>query len=199
VGATLPSAAITSLTLAQCPTDRSSSRPPILQRGSDAANKNYLTVRSIDISKVGAQLVPHDYPVQRSYHTSLGVQRQLRPRHVLSADFVRRVFVNELYDGTNIDLTVYNRTINGVQSPVIPVCPTCRRTPLAWSLLAAFRSGCRGAPDLHRPAHRSSTSASRSATSSCFLCVQARKGVNGIADLSNYASTWGPTRPTPTC
>jgi len=146
VGATLPSAAITSLTLAQF-LQIIQQQTPILQAALTPANKNDLTVRPIDISKVGAQLVPHDYPVQRSYHNFAWCSAPIASRHgSLSADFVRRVFVNELYDGTNIDLNKYNRTINGVQSPVIPVCPTGRRTPLAWSApMAQFRSGCRGA------------------------------------------------------
>ena len=87
-----------------------------------------LSVRNIQINKAGAQLYPPDYPIQRSYQMGIGVQRELRHDMVLSADFVRRVFVNTLMG--ELDLNRFNRRINGVQTPVIPKCVgTHRRIP----------------------------------------------------------------------
>jgi len=193
VGALLPSAAITNLTLGQF-LQIIQAQTPGLIAALTPANKNDLTVRPIDISKTGSQLVPHDYPVQRSYHVSLGVQHQLHHDLVLSADFVRRVFVNELYDGTNIDLNKFNRTINGVQSPVIPICPAAQKN--------TFGVECsNGAISFWVPGARQTYTAllmkldkrfSKRYQFTASYALQARKGVNGIVDLNNYAASWGP-------
>src|SRR6185369_4777687 len=93
---------------------------PALQASLAPKNLNDLSVRTIQISKQGAQLYPLHYPVQRSYQMSVGVQREVTGNVVISADFVRRVFVNTLIG--EIDQNRYNRFINGVRSPVIPLC-----------------------------------------------------------------------------
>jgi Carboxypeptidase regulatory-like domain len=196
VGALLPSAAITTLTLGQF-SQIVAQQNPGLTAALTPANKNDLTVRPIDVSKTGSQLLPHDYPVQHSYHMSLGIQRQLRHDMVLSADFVRRVFINELYDGSNIDLNKFNRTIGGVQSPVIPICPAAQRNtpgvecsngPISFWVPGARQTYTALLMKLDkRFAKRYQFTAS--------YALQDRKGINGIADLSNYASTWGPQGP----
>ncbi len=196
IGALLPSAAITSLTLGQF-LQIIQQQTPILAAALTPSNKNDLSVRPIDISKSGSQLVPHNYPVQHSYHTSLGVQRQLRHDMVLSADFVRRVFINELYDGTNIDLNKFNRTINGVQSPVIPICPAAtRNTPGVECSNGAISFWVPGARQTYTALlmKLDKRFSSRYQFTASYA-LQARKGVNGIADLGNYASTWGPQGP----
>src|SRR5262249_17637911 len=84
------------------------------------SNPNDLSVRGIDISKSGAELYPKNYPVQRSYHMTAGVQRELRHDLVLSVDYVRRVFSNTLLGA--VDYNRYNRFINGQRTPVIRPC-----------------------------------------------------------------------------
>lgn len=79
-----------------------------------------LSIRNIQLFKSGAQLYPRDYPVQRSYQMSLGVQRDLGHDMVINVDFVRRVFINTLLG--ELDYNRYNRFINGVRSPVLPLC-----------------------------------------------------------------------------
>jgi hypothetical protein len=192
-GALLPSAAITSLTLGQFLQILAQETPGLIAANTPA-NKNDLTIRPIDVNKTGSQLVPRDYPVQRSYHMSLGVQRQLRHDLVLSADFVRRVFVNELYDGTNIDLNQFNRTINGKQSPVIPICPAAQKnTPGVECSNGAISFWVPGARQTYTALlmKLDKRFSSRYQLTASYA-LQARKGINGIADLSNYASTWGP-------
>jgi hypothetical protein len=193
VGALLPSAAITNLTLGQF-MQILQQQTPILTAALTPTNKNDLTIRPIDISKSGSQLVPRNYPVQRSYHTNIGVQRQLRHDLVLSVDFVRRIFVDELYSGGNIDLNLFNRTINGVQSPVIPICPAAQRnTPGVECSNGAISFWVPGARQTYtamlvkadkRFANRFQFTAS--------YALQSEMGVNGIQNLSNYTSSWGP-------
>jgi hypothetical protein len=81
---------------------------------------NDLSVRNIDISKTSAQLYPKDYPLMSAIHLNAGIQRQITHDLVVSVDFARRVF-NHVDLGA-LDTNRFNRYINGVQSPVIPVC-----------------------------------------------------------------------------
>src|ERR1019366_4413134 len=74
----------------------------------------------IQLSKTASQLYPLHYPTQRSYQMSIGMQREVTGNLVVSADYVRRVFVNTLIGEE--DQNRYNRFSNGVRSPVIPVC-----------------------------------------------------------------------------
>ena len=84
------------------------------------SNLNDLSVRNIDISKSGNQLYPKDYPVAQSLQFSLGLQHEIARDFVINADVVRRVFNHTLLG--ELDMNLYNRYINGVQTPVIPLC-----------------------------------------------------------------------------
>lgn len=193
VGALLPSAAITNLTLGQF-LQILAQQTPILQAALTPTNKNDLTIRPIDISKSGSQLVPRNYPVQHSYHMSLGVQRQLRHDLVLNVDFVRRVFIDELYSGANIDLNLFNRTINGVQSPIIPICPAAQRnTPGVECSNGAISFWVPGARQTYTAMLvKADKRFSNRYQFTASYALQSEKGVNGIQNLSNYTSSWGP-------
>ncbi len=193
VGATLPTNSILTLTLGQFMQLYNA------QIGAIAAslapkNLNDLSVRNINITKSGAQLLPRDYPVQHSYHTSIGVQRQVRHDLVVSADYVRRVFLDVLYDGNPIDLNDFNRFINGVQTPVIPVCTPAQRTDPAAQCST-------GAITFWQPGQRNTYQAllvkadKRFANRFQFTASYAladQNGVNGIYDLTNYNFSYGP-------
>ena len=58
--------------------------------------------------------------MQHGIHMNVGVQRQITNDMVLSVDFVRRVYLNTLLG--EIDYNRFNRFIQGVQTPVIPIC-----------------------------------------------------------------------------
>ena len=77
-------------------------------------------VSTVQVSKSGEDFYPKNYPVQHGLHFNIGVQRQISDDMVLSVDFVRRVYLNTLLG--DLDYNRYNRFINGVRSPVIPVC-----------------------------------------------------------------------------
>jgi Carboxypeptidase regulatory-like domain len=83
-------------------------------------NLNDLSTRNIDISKTSAQLYPKDYPLMSAIHLNAGIQHQFTRDLVVSVDFARRVF-NHVDLGA-LDTNRFNRYINGVQSPVIPIC-----------------------------------------------------------------------------
>ncbi|HYL76526.1 MAG TPA: carboxypeptidase regulatory-like domain-containing protein [Bryobacteraceae bacterium] len=193
VGALLPSAAITNLTLGQF-LQILAQQTPILQAALTPTNKNDLTIRPIDISKSGSQLVPRNYPVQHSYHMSVGMQRELRHDLVLNVDFVRRVFIDELYSGGNIDLNLFNRTINGVQSPIIPICPAAQRnTPGVECSNGAISFWVPGARQTYTAMLvKADKRLSNRYQFTASYALQSEKGVNGIQNLSNYTSSWGP-------
>ena len=74
----------------------------------------------IDLAKQGIEIYPSHFPLLRSYQTSIGVQRDLGHDMVLTVDWARRQGEN-----TNlgeVDVNHFTRIINGVQTPVIPIC-----------------------------------------------------------------------------
>jgi hypothetical protein len=188
VGANLPANSITNLTLGQYEKIQADETPGIAA----SLAKPIAGETPIAIAKSGADLYPLHSPVQDAYHMSLGVQRELRHDMVLSADFVRRVFLNLQYGAE--DLNRYNRYINGVQSPVIPICtPTQASNPSAecsTGSISFWQSGARSTYTAlllkvdKRFAHRYQFTAS--------YALQSQMGLNGIENLDNYDSTWGP-------
>jgi hypothetical protein len=79
-----------------------------------------ITVSGIDIAKQGVEIYPHNFPLARSYQISIGVQRDLGHGMVLTADYARRQGENVSLG--EVDQNLFNRYINGVRSPVIPLC-----------------------------------------------------------------------------
>jgi hypothetical protein len=122
MGATLPIGHLTNLTIAQfdnlvnqeVPAIQAVLAPPNPQRS------GAYSVSGIDIAKQGVEIYPTHFPLARSYQTSLGVQRELGPGLVLNVDWARRQ--GENVSLSEVDMNLYNRYINGVQTPVIPKC-----------------------------------------------------------------------------
>jgi hypothetical protein len=61
----------------------------------------------------------------RSYQTSLGIQHEVGHDIVITADWARRQ--GENISLGEIDVNQFDRYVNGVQTPVIPVCPAAER------------------------------------------------------------------------
>jgi hypothetical protein len=77
------------------------------------------SVRAIQITKQAASgLYPVDVPSWSAQHVNVGVQRQIVPDFVLSADFVYRHFIHGGLGSGGIDLNHYN----SVRGSVIPKC-----------------------------------------------------------------------------
>lgn len=157
-------------------------------------NLNDVSVTGIDIAKSGTQLYPKNFPVQHGLHFSLGVQRQLPHDMVLSADFVRRVYLNTLLFGTDLDWNRWNRYINGVRSPVIPACVGSQAS------IPGF--GCSTGPiTFWTPGGRQVYNAmllkldkrfSKRYQFTASYALGDQHGYNGLYNMDNWASSWGP-------
>jgi carboxypeptidase family protein len=154
---------------------------------------NDLSVRNIQLNKSAAQLYPRDYPVQRSYHMNIGVQREVMRDMVLTVDYVRRVFVNTLLD--EIDYNRFDRRINGVRTPVIPVCSTQaqRNNPTAQcstGSISFWTPGGRGVYNalLLRLDKRLSNRFQFTAS----YALTGRNEVDDIVNLDNWFEGYGP-------
>ena len=192
VGAALPSNTLTTLTLGQF-MQIVNQQLPAAQRALTPANPGDLSVRAIQLNKAAAQLYPPEYPVQRSYHMTVGLQRELRHDMVLSIDFVRRVFVNTLLG--EIDYNRFNRRINGVQTPVIPRCtsPAQQANPSAQCSngpITFWTPGGRGVYNALLVKLDKRFSNRYFLTASYALTGQS--GINGIVNLDNYFQSYGP-------
>ena len=191
VGAPLPSNTLTNMTLAQY-LQIVQQQGPVVSQTLAPKNLNDLSVRNIQLFKSGAQLYPSEYPVQRSYQMSVGIQRQLPFDMVLSADLVRRVFVNTLLG--EIDYNRFNRRINGVQTPVIPRCANAaqRNDPNAQCST--------GGISFWTPAGRSVYNAlllkvdkrmSKRFLFTASYALTYQHGYNGIVNLDRWNQSWG--------
>jgi len=78
------------------------------------------TVSGIDVAKQGVEIYPTHFPLARSYQTSIGIQRELPGGMVLTADWARRQGENVSLG--EVDMNLFNRYINYVQTPVIRKC-----------------------------------------------------------------------------
>ena len=191
VGASLPSGELTNLTLGQF-------NQIYAQQvgGITAALKpkslGDLSVRTIDVSKSGAQLYPKDYPTQRGIHFNLGVQHQLRSDMVVSVDFVRRVYLNTLLG--EIDYNRYNRYIGGVRSPVIPACsPAQASTPGVECSNGAITFWTPGGRQVYNAMLvKVDKRFSRRYQFTASYALTDQHGYNGILDLDHWNSSWGP-------
>src|SRR5262249_27037506 len=154
---------------------------------------NDLSVRNIQFNKSAAQLYPSKYPVQHSYQMNIGVQRELRQGMVLTADYVRRVFVNTLLG--EIDYNRFQRRINRVQTPVIPICANAaqRSDPNAecsTGSITFWTPGGRGVYNalLLRLDKRLSNRVQFTAS----YALTGQSGNNGIVNLDNWFQSYGP-------
>ncbi len=101
-------------------------RAGVAQQVNFNPNNTDLSLRTIDYAKSGTELISNDFTPDSAQHFSLGVQRQIRNDFAISADFVYRHFLHQQIrgdaNGNDVDLNHYYRYVNGVQSPVIPIC-----------------------------------------------------------------------------
>lgn len=79
------------------------------------------SVSGVDVLKQAVELDLPNFPQPRSYQTSIGLQRELGYDMVLTADWARRVTVNQTMP-SEVDYNHFTDIVNGVQTPVIPKC-----------------------------------------------------------------------------
>jgi len=129
VGAPIPIQALTNMTVGQFMTILQDQLPHIqsLFEASVPRSGPY-TVTNVDVAKTGVEIYPPgSNPLGRSYQTSIGVQRDFGHDIVLTADWARRQGENVSLG--ELDVNLFNRYNNGVQTPVIPACKTPSFTP----------------------------------------------------------------------
>ena len=191
VGAPLPSGQLINLTLAQY-LQIQQQQGPVVSAQLAPKNLNDLTVRSIDINKAANQLYPKNYPVQHGLHFNLGLQRELSHNLAVTVDFVRRVYLNTLLG--EIDYNRYDRFINGVRSPVIPVCPAASKNTPGVEC-------SNGRITFWTPAGRSAYNGmlvrldkrfSRRYQFTASYAFTDQHGYNGLVDLDHWNASWGP-------
>lgn len=191
VGAPLPNGHLTNMTLGQY-LQIQAQQIGAVTAALTPKNLNDLSVRAIDINKAGQQLYPKDYPTQRGFHINLGFQRQLRNDTVLSVDFVRRVYLDTLLG--DIDYNRFNRFINGVRSPVIPVCPPAQaRTPGVECSNGAMTFWTPGGRQVYNAmlVKLDKRFARRFQFTSSYALTD-QHGYNGIIDNDHWNASWGP-------
>jgi hypothetical protein len=121
-GAPIPLNAFTNLTIGEFQSIVNAELPAIqaqLFPGNVPRSGPYTTT-GIDVAKQGVEIYPTHFPLARTYQTSLGIQQDLGHGMVLTADWARRQAEN--YSLGEQDYNLFNNYVNGVQSPVIPVC-----------------------------------------------------------------------------
>ncbi len=124
IGANIPTGTLTNLTLGQFDQILSQQIPALIQQFSPTAQTSGpIAVSAIDVLKSSAELYPQNFPLPRSYQTSIGVQRDLGWGMVLTADYARKI-TTDVQIGEE-DLNHYN----AIAGPVIPKCPTFTTTP----------------------------------------------------------------------
>jgi hypothetical protein len=128
IGAQIPTGTLTNLTLGQFVGLLQAQVPALLAKFSSAQQTSgSIAVTPIDVAKSGVQLYPQNFPLPRSYQTSIGIQRDLGWGMVLTADYARKV-TTEVQVGEE-DLNHYNAFVGGKRSPVIPACAPANFTP----------------------------------------------------------------------
>ncbi|HZN12311.1 MAG TPA: hypothetical protein VFC61_11555, partial [Blastocatellia bacterium] len=98
-------------------------------------NGNDLSVRGVEVIKQGDQIVDPESTTAYAVHVNAGIQRELRPDLVLTADYVMRryVHVGALQGVFSLDRNRFNRprvtgvdqatgAVSFVRDPIIPLC-----------------------------------------------------------------------------
>ena len=155
-------------------------------------NPTDLSVRNIHLAKTGVDLMPGNYPTSYSMHFNLGIQREIKRDLVVSADFVYRQFINQLFSGVD-----YNR-FNRLAGPVIPRCANAAQE-------ANPAAQCsRGVITFFDPGDRSKYKGllvkvdKRFSSRYQFTAsygLQAASGTSGIVNLDNWFQSYGPQGP----
>lgn len=90
-------------------------RASLAQQFENPSNTD-LSIRNIDVFKQGSGLLAHDFAAPYSMHFGAGVQREVLPDLVVTADFVLRRFIR--VNTGSVDLNRWN----SAAGPVIPAC-----------------------------------------------------------------------------
>jgi hypothetical protein len=192
VGDPLPVNTFTNLTLGQFLQIYNQQYPTILQKVSSLrpiTSGPYMTT-DLDILKTASEIFPSNFPLQKGYQTSLGIQRELGHNMVLTADWARRQF--EHVSLGEIDLNHFS----AVSGPVIPACTTSQ-------LFVAGQECSTGGITVWTPEGRSIFEGllvrldRRYSNHFQFTASYALQNLNNVTvvNLNNYFQGYGPSLP----
>jgi hypothetical protein len=94
-----------------------------LARQLNPDNRDF-TFRNLDLNKTGQNLTDPFYEAPYALHFNLGVQRELAPNLILSADFALRRFLHTYFSGID-----YNH-FDSARGPVIPACTPAQQNDI---------------------------------------------------------------------
>ena len=147
-----------------------------------------LAIRNINVFKTGTELLMRDFRPPYSEHASIGVQREIKPDLVVTADFVFRQYLHQMIRDT--DLNHFYSTAG----PVIPACQGGQAyDPLAQCSTGVIQAIVSGARSHYegllvkldkRFSHRT--------TGTLSYAYASQVGYNGLIDDSNWFASWGP-------
>lgn len=158
-------------------------------------NNKDLSLTTIDLFKTGTELLTKDFVPPEAQHFSLGVQRQIKPDLAISADVVYRHFIHTTL--RDVDMNKYNRYVNGVRTPVLPVCTSAQqlapKAPCGNGVVGITNSG--GTSRYTGLLVKLDKRFSHRYQAQVSYALQAQRGINGIYNLENYFQYAGPQGP----
>jgi len=152
------------------------------------AGNTDLSVRNVQLFKTGQGLIPQNFRLPYSEHMSIGVQREVRPDLVVTADFVNRQYLHQLINDTDLN------HFYSAAGPVIPKCQAGQAlnvtiecsTGVIEANISGARSHYRGLllKADKRFSHRT--------MATLAYAYASQVGYNGLVDNSNWLASWGP-------
>jgi len=166
-------------------------RAGVAQKVNFNPNNTDLSVRTIDFAQSGTELIANDFTPGSAQHFSLGVQRQVKSDFAISADFVYRHFIHQAL--RDVDLNHYNRYVNGVQTPVIPLCNGKNASECSTGPINLIISG--GRTVYRALLVRADKRFSHRYQLQVSYALQDQEGTNGIYNNDNWFQYFGPQNP----
>ncbi len=147
-----------------------------------------LSVRNIQLFKTGQGLIPQNFSLAYSEHASLGIQREVRPDLVVSADFVFRQYMHQLINDT--DMNHYY----SAAGPVIPKCKAGQALDVTAECSSGVIEGNISGARSHYKGLlvKADKRFSHNLAATLSYAYADETGYNGLVDNSNWLASWGP-------
>ncbi len=160
----------------------------------DPTNKS-LAVTTIDLFKTGTELFTKAFQPPSAQHASIGIQRQFTSDFAITADLVMRHTIH--LTNRDIDMNDYYRYVNGVQTPVLPICSSAQSlvpgAPCSnGSVQITNDEGTNRYIGLLVKVDKRFTKRFQMQGS---YALQSQRGINGIYNLNNWNEYYGPQGP----
>ena len=147
-----------------------------------------LAIRNINVFKTGTELMTQNFRPPYSEHASIGIQREVRPDLVISADFVFRQYLHQMIRDTDL---------NHYYSAAGPVIPACQGTqaldPLAQCSTGVIQGMISGARSHYKGLLlKADKRFSHRTTGTLSYAYASQVGYNGLVNDYNWLQSWGP-------